>query len=285
MSSARSGKGLEISGSKSQGAFQFGKNWANFLHVLNEEHIAEAEKCLKEMLEIENLEGLSFLDIGSGSGLHSLAARKLGAKVYSFDYDAESVACALTLKDRYYPGDPDWIIERGSVLDKAYMERLGSFDVVYSWGVLHHTGAMWPALGYASNPLKEGGKLFVAIYNDQGKKSRLWKLIKKGYNVLPSVLRKPYVLLFMVFFETAYNIYKPHLFLKRCKDYKKQRGMSIWHDWVDWIGGYPFEVAKPEEIFDFYKNRGCVLTKLKTMGGSTGCNQFVFMKPVENANK
>ncbi|HYY59119.1 MAG TPA: class I SAM-dependent methyltransferase, partial [Pyrinomonadaceae bacterium] len=126
--------------------FEFGRNWRRFLSTLDEERILEAERSLRLMLEAETLDGKSFLDIGSGSGLFSLAARRLGARVHSFDYDAESVACAQELKQRFFAGDADWTIERGSVLDSDYVKRLGQFDIVYSWGVLHHTGAMWRAL-------------------------------------------------------------------------------------------------------------------------------------------
>ena len=85
--------------------FEFGKNWGRFLAVLNDERISEAEASLKSMLKVEGLTGKSFLDIGSGSGLFSLAARRLGARVHSFDYDPQSVACTAELKRRYFEGD------------------------------------------------------------------------------------------------------------------------------------------------------------------------------------
>src|SRR5690349_14790038 len=146
--------------------FEFGKNWSRFLAVLDEERIAEAQRSLAQMLEVTNLEGKSFLDVGSGSGLFSLAARRLGARVHSFDYDPQSVACGQELKRRYFADDPLWRVEQGSVLDRDYLNPLGSFDVVYSWGVLHHTGAMWEALGNVAPLVAEGGRLFIAIYND-----------------------------------------------------------------------------------------------------------------------
>ena len=54
------------------------------------------------------------------------------------------------------------------------------------------------------------------------------------------------------------------------------RGMSRWHDVVDWIGGYPFEVASPEAVVDFCRARGFSLLRLKTCGRKMGCNEFVF---------
>ena len=146
------------------------------------------------MLGIQDLRDLRFLDIGCGSGLSSLAARRLGANVCSFDFDAQSVACARELKRRYFPDDPDWRIETGSVLDAAYMSRLGPFDVVYSWGVLHHTGAMWLGLEHAiARVATDGGRLYIAIYADQGWKSHAWWFVKLAYNRLPRFLRTPYV--------------------------------------------------------------------------------------------
>jgi 2-polyprenyl-6-hydroxyphenyl methylase/3-demethylubiquinone-9 3-methyltransferase len=263
--------------------FEFGKNWQRFLSMLNEERISEAEKSLKNMLETNDLNGESFLDIGCGSGLFSLAARRLGAKVFSFDYDSLSVTCTRELKRRYYNDDENWKIDEGSVLDKTYLSKLGKYDIVYSWGVLHHTGDMWTALENVVPLVNEKGKLFISIYNDQGPLSQFWKSVKELYNRSSKAIQILIILLFGAFFETRSATmrilrWKNPLPFKYWNEKKKSRGMSVWHDLVDWVGGYPFEVAKPEEIFDFYRKRGFVLTKLKTCGGGLGCNEFIFVR-------
>lgn len=265
------------------GRFEFGKNWSRFLSVLNDERITEAEKSLIHMLEAEDLKGKSFLDIGSGSGLFSLAARRLGARVHSFDYDPQSVACTAELKRQYFPGDHNWTVEEGSVLDVDYLKSLGTFDVVYSWGVLHHTGAMWQALENVQLLVAPGGKLFISIYNDQGRKSVCWRWVKRFYcsGTLGRYMITSIFFPYFLFRGLAVDILKGKNPIRRYADYKKSRGMSWMHDWIDWLGGYPFEVAKPEEIFDFYKDKVFMLVKLKTCGGGLGNNEFVFKKPAE----
>jgi len=264
--------------------FEFGENWHNFLSVLDEERVAEARASLCTMLGVSSLDGMSFLDIGSGSGLFSLAAAQLHARrVHSFDFDSTSVGCTQELKRRFLPDSESWTIERGSALDRVYLLSLGTFDIVYSWGVLHHTGNMMQALENAALPVAPGGRLFISIYNDQGLRSRMWRTIKRTYNRLPEGMRTPYVVLVMAPQELmsaalALARLQPGRYARTWTEYKRRRGMSRWHDLVDWVGGYPFEVATPELVFDFYRERGFSLVQLKTCGGSLGCNQFVLVK-------
>lgn len=260
--------------------FQFGENWSRFLRTVHEERIRQAEVSLSEMLPFP-LAGKSFLDLGSGSGLFSLAARRLGASVHSVDYDSQSVACTLELKRRYAPEDSSWTIEQGSALDSGYLRSLGTFDVVYSWGVLHHTGAMWKALENVLPLVRDGGILFIAIYNDQGKASRRWTKVKASYNRSAEPARTLLVLGVCIF--TWWKRWlKDLLRLRPFQTWRNAgggRGMSAWYDVIDWTGGYPFEVAKPEAIFDFFHRRGMALERLTTEGGGSGCNVFVFSKP------
>jgi 2-polyprenyl-6-hydroxyphenyl methylase/3-demethylubiquinone-9 3-methyltransferase len=168
--------------------------------------------------------------------------------------------------------DERWRVLQASILDADEMQRLGTYDVVYSWGVLHHTGNMAVALQRAATLVRPNGWLFMAIYNDQGWLSRYWHYIKRTWVTLPwmrgpiLLLHAPYLLGFrwLVRFVAGRG--------------RLERGMRLWHDTLDWLGGYPFEVARPEAIMDSLRERGFRLTKLRTCGRRHGCNEFVFQR-------
>jgi 2-polyprenyl-6-hydroxyphenyl methylase/3-demethylubiquinone-9 3-methyltransferase len=251
--------------------FAFGRNWARFLTGLDDARIQQAEQSLCNMLAVSDLRDKRFLDAGSGSGLFSLAARRLGATVVSFDYDPQSVACTNELKRRYFPGDTGWTVAQGSVLDKEYLATLGTFDIVYSWGVLHHTGRMYEAIANVTACVAADGRLFIAIYNDQGWISRYWSAVKRLYNKgaigrgIVVIVHAPYLLGLRWLVRAASG--RP-----------LERGMALWHDMLDWLGGYPFEVARPEAIFRAVRDGAFTLEALKTCGGKMGCNEFVFRR-------
>jgi 2-polyprenyl-6-hydroxyphenyl methylase/3-demethylubiquinone-9 3-methyltransferase len=263
--------------------FEFGRNWSRFLELLDETRISTAQESLREWLQVESLEGKSFVDIGSGSGLFSLAARRLGARVHSFDFDPQSVACTAELKRRYFPSDNMWSVDEASALDSKYLATLGTFDIVYSWGVLHHTGHMWKALENVHSLVADQGKLFIALYNDTGSQSARWRLIKRTYNSVPGLLKGPFALI--VFGPTELKALlrslvtlRPGQYVKLWTQYNGRRGMSHWRDIIDWVGGYPYEVSTPDEIFEFFKSRGFKLTKINCSNVGLGCNQFVFVR-------
>jgi 2-polyprenyl-3-methyl-5-hydroxy-6-metoxy-1,4-benzoquinol methylase len=263
--------------------FEFGQNWSQFLPAIDEDRIQRAENSLKEMLEVESLAGKSFLDIGSGSGLFSLAARRLGARVHSLDFDPKSVYCTTELKKNYFRDDDSWKIEEASVLDREHMKSLGTFDVVYSWGVLHHTGELWKAMENAQERVAPGGKFFIALYNDTGSQSTRWYWIKKTYCGLPGILRTPFAALVTLpgelkLIASSIVTLQPGRYIETWTGYRRNRGMTKWRDIIDWVGGYPYEVSKPDEVFDFCRARGFELTRLKCGNVGLGCNEFVFVK-------
>jgi 2-polyprenyl-3-methyl-5-hydroxy-6-metoxy-1,4-benzoquinol methylase len=265
--------------------FEFGKNWTSFLSEIDGVRIEQAMLSIRNLFIGKELAGKRFLDVGSGSGLMSLAARKLGMHVVSFDYDPASVACTNKLNEAHFPDDPAWIVRQGSVLDTSFLSGLGSFDFVYSWGVLHHTGDMWRALDNLFGLVADSGCVVVALYNDQGVWSKVWRIIKATYNKLPRYLQTLFVVLVMVPRELRIMTVpllkgKWRFVWERWSGDARgsERGMSSWHDMVDWVGGYPFEVSKPEEVFYFFKARGFSLIELKTCAGELGCNEYVFEK-------
>lgn len=262
--------------------FEFGRNWAKFLLSINSERVLQAELSIKEMLCVEHLRGRTFLDAGCGSGLFSLAARRLGAQVHSFDYDVNSTACTQQLKQLWRANDPEWHVEHGSILDESYLRTLGMFDVVYSWGVVHHTGDMSLAMKLLSGMVNPGGFMFLSVYNDQGLASKMWRRLKRLYVQLPRSLRF-LILIPAIARLWGFVVLRGLISGRLLATYRqlfgtRERGMSAWRDLIDWVGGYPFEVAKPEEIFEFFHSKGFTLTKLRTCRGGHGCNQFVFRK-------
>ncbi|TFH50519.1 MAG: methyltransferase domain-containing protein [Lysobacterales bacterium] len=269
--------------SEQEARFAFGRNWECFARVITEERITASEAGLQRALRCDNLKGMRFLDIGCGSGLSSLAALRLGAEVRAFDFDAESVATTHRVLERFAPTGAVFLVEQQSALDEAYMVGLGSFDVVYSWGVLHHTGGMWQGIQLAADRVAPSGRLMLALYNDQGGASRRWLAMKRLYVCGPKPVRWALVAAVGLWFEGRSMLIRlvrgqnPLPFTDWRKR-KAERGMSVWHDLVDWVGGYPFEVAKPEEVLGFLKPRGFVLEAMSTCAGGHACNEFLFVK-------
>ncbi|MEM6979798.1 MAG: class I SAM-dependent methyltransferase [Planctomycetota bacterium] len=269
--------------------FAFGANWASFLNTIDAEAYEQAQRSLRELLQTDSLVNKRFLDIGSGSGLFSLAAFQMGASVTSMDVDPDSVRCTQTCQNQALQSAssqitaPHWEVIEGSVLDKALMGRLGEYDVVYSWGVLHHTGEMSHAIELASQRVALGGQLVIAIYNDQGGASRRWLAIKQTYHRLPKSIRPLFVGMVASVYEAKFAVAR--LFAGRnplpfsdWKAKRRDRGMSVWHDWVDWVGGLPFEFAKPEGIIMPLIQKEFELRRLTTVGSGWGCNQYVFQR-------
>jgi hypothetical protein len=135
--------------------------------------------------------------------------------------------------------------------------------------VLHHTGSMYKAMSNAGDCVSKSGTRFIALYNKQQFASDYWLFIKKLYNKV--IILRPFLIFVHFIYPTL-----PSICLNYLRNRQQIRAMNYWHDLLDWLGGYPFEVSTPEEIFHFYRQRGFQLEELKTVGGKLGCNEFVF---------
>ncbi len=243
--------------------FAFGRNWQHFVATsFSEERVAIAQKHLLDFLGVESLAQRRMIDIGCGSGIHSLAAMRAGvSELVSFDYDADSVATTEGMR-ALLDAPPNWTVSRGSILDREYMNSLGQFDLVYSWGVLHHTGDLWAAFQNAAALVAPGGSFYVALYATETAhpSPEFWLSIKKRYNVGGALTRRA--------IEGWYVARNIAGLVKRGKNpvtyilgYKRSRGMSYLTDVRDWVGGWPMEYSSVAQVAGAAKAAGLKLVK------------------------
>ncbi|MBP0462568.1 class I SAM-dependent methyltransferase [Roseomonas sp. PWR1] len=260
--------------------FGFGDNWNKFIRQKhNAERLNAASKRLTSFLNREDMKGLDFLDIGCGSGLHSMAALTLGAgKVHSFDYDPNSVKATQFLREKA-GNPPNWKVERGDVLDPAYMESLGKWNFVYSWGVLHHTGAMWDAVRNAQARVADGGLFYIALYSadvDLQPSKEFWLEIKKEYNRVTPFTRWLMMWWYVWRFGISMNVRNVPALVKQIWTHRTKRGMNYFTDVRDWIGGWPMEYAGDQETADFLEDQyGFELINVSV---GHACSEFLFRK-------
>ncbi len=239
--------------------FSFGENWQSYLETVSEKEIESSKKDILNWLSPDNIQGKRVIDIGSGSGVHSLSFYLLKVNsLYSLDYDQNSVDATKTLWEKSNQPD-NWTVTQGSILDKELVHTLGTFDIVYSWGVLHHTGSMWEAIENAASLVKPGGLFWISLYTKGSRYTKDLNL-KKKYNrssawgkrlmVWKSILRFMLVRLYHLQNPFAWN-------------QKTERGMNTYHDIIDWLGGLPYEVASADEILQFGRDNQLELIRIQ----------------------
>jgi 2-polyprenyl-6-hydroxyphenyl methylase/3-demethylubiquinone-9 3-methyltransferase len=261
--------------------FGFGANWLEFSKQIDDSRIATAEAALRDMLG-QAFAGKSFLDIGCGSGLSSLAARRLDARVRSFDYDQNSVECTRRLRERYRPDDPDWQVEQGSILDQDFIARLGTFDIVYSWGVLHHTGNMRQAIANAASLVSPGGLFMIAIYH-KTPFCWMWKIEKRWYVSASDRGQRLARALYRWADGAIFRLRAGRIYDRLSTYAARSRGMDYERDVHDWLGGYPYESTTSDKIRAAVDSHGFQLVREKIVSSSgllgTGNDEYVFHRP------
>ena len=260
--------------------FAFGRNWERYAELIDPARIAWAEASILEFVAAEDIESSRFFDIGCGSGLFSLAALNLGAgEVVAGDVDPVSVSTTNKVLQAAGP-DGRWTVRECSVFELDESD-LGTFDIVYSWGVLHHTGDMWRAIECAAQFVRPCGLLFLALYR-RTVLCGLWRIEKRWFTRGPdwyrAMVRQAYRLAFVAGLLATGR--RPAAFFA---DYRRKRGMDWMHDMEDWLGGYPYESVRPDALEAYLTKRGFALLTSKVRPGGlgllgSGCDEFLFRR-------
>ena len=259
--------------------FAFGKNWASYAALIDETAIEELQKGLLKLVPREGFQGSSFLDIGCGSGLHTLAAARLGvSRIMATDIDPDSIGTTKAVLSSHKMDVP-WQAEQISVFDLEPSCQ-GKFDIVYSWGVLHHTGDMWEATKRAS-ALVAPNELFVFALYGATPMDAFWQIEKRWYSRASPFAQRLARGCYIAAYQVAHIRARQGSFRDFIANYRSSRGMDFYHNVHDWLGGYPYQTALAREVdsqmtaLGFKAERVLAQPMTRGLFGSS-CNEYVY---------
>ena len=267
---------------KLQRHYSFGKNWLGYSQIIGSSEIDSVTSDLTILLNMKNLKQVSVLDIGSGSGVHDVGFYRLGCRnLTAIDYDQDCVKATQLTLEKFCPGS-GFRVFQGDILSKD-MQSLGKFDLVYSWGVLHHTGNLYGAIRNAASLVAEGGQFAIALY----RKTLLcgfWKAEKRVYSILPTIIQRFIEVIYISFFSLCLLFFRKTSIFNYIKNYSSKRGMNFFADVRDWLGGYPYESISPDDLRILMSSLG--FTQVYSLEGhnkigvfGSGCDEYLFQKP------
>jgi 2-polyprenyl-6-hydroxyphenyl methylase/3-demethylubiquinone-9 3-methyltransferase len=266
---------------KSSRHYSFGKNWLEYSQSINSIHVDHVTSDLSRLLNLKDLTQKSVLDIGCGSGVHDVGFYQLGCRnLTAIDYDQDCITATNQTLEKFCPGSGYKILQ-GDILSSK-TQSLGKFDIVYSWGVLHHTGNLLEAICKASTLVAREGHLAIALYR-KTLMCGFWKAEKRLYSRLPRIFQRFLELIYISFFSIALLFTQKTSITNYIESYSSKRGMNFFADVKDWLGGYPYESISPHELRKLMSSLG--FRQVYSLEGNSrigifgsGCDEFLFQK-------
>lgn len=144
---------------------EFSREWfdeidARFVDAAR--HFAHDERPFGRIIPFDAITGKKVLEIGCGMGLHTELMARAGAEVTALDISPKSVAATkarLALKG---------LTADVREVDAETLDIQNEYDLIWSWGVIHHSSRTGRVLRNLYGALKPGAQLRFMVYSLDG---------------------------------------------------------------------------------------------------------------------
>ena len=153
--------------------------------------------------------GRRVLEIGCGIGTDAEQFARHGAEYVGIDISQESLDIC---RQRFGVYELHGEFHQGSVDDLTFLQSLGQFDLVYSYGVLHHFPGMGLHLQNIANILPQQGELRFMVY---ARNSWKYAMIQKGLDQFEAQSDCPYAEAYSK--EEIRNLLEPQYHVERIR--------------------------------------------------------------------